>query len=247
MVYHEFHVDNATIYGLFVALTIMPAAQLLTYRALPKTTPLKYKVLFFWHAYDFLTHYILEGSFLFHCFFSYSDLDTKVDGSLRGADDVAYLWNNVNRRYGATFSTHFTALPWHEYGKADLRWLYADLNVVSLELLTVFLGGPAATYICYQIYRAMSTNSATVKASHLSKVWFAATVLATGELYGGFMTFCPEWLSGSMMLNTDDPVYLWFYLFFFNVLWVFFPFWVLYMAWGEFSSALTANAVKKTT
>jgi hypothetical protein len=246
MVYHEFHVDNATIFGLAVALTIMPAAQLLTYRALPKTTPLKYKVLFFWHAYDFLTHFILEGSFLYHCFFSYRDLDTKAAGYIRGPDDVAYLWNNVDRRYGATFSTHITALPWIEYGKADLRWLYADLNVVSLELLTVFLGGPAATYICYQTYRAMTTTTPSVKGAHLSKLWFAATVLATGELYGGFMTFAPEWLSGSIMLNTDDPVYLWFYLVFFNVLWVFFPFWILYAAWGEFSSALSAGSLKKT-
>ena len=249
MAYKEFHIDNATTFGLAVALTIMPAAQVLAFRVLPKTTPLKYRVLFFWHAYDFLTHFILEGSFLFHCFFSYLDLpDTGTDGSLRGPDDVAYLWNNVNRRYGATFSTHFTALPWIEYGKADLRWLYADLNVVSLELLTVFLGGPAATYICYQIYRAMTARNSTLKASHLSKLWFAATVLATGELYGGFMTFAPEWLSGSIMLNTGDPVYLWFYLVFFNVLWVFFPLWVLYSAWGEFSSAMkVVNISKKTS
>jgi hypothetical protein len=48
------------------------------------------------------------------------------------------------------------------------------------------------------------------------------------------------------MLNTADPVYLWFYLFFFNVLWVFFPFWVLYCAWGEFSTAMAANVTKKT-
>ena len=223
-----FHVDNATIFGLVVALTIMPAAQVLGMVTLPKKTPLMYKVLFFWHAYDFLTHYILEGSFLYHCFSSFTDLGTSknVTGYTRGPDQVAYLWNDVNRRYGSTFSTHFSALPWIEYGKADARWLYADLNVVSLELLTVFLGGPAATYICYQIYKAMHAPNVAVQRKHLTRVWFAATVLATGELYGGFMTFAPEWLSGSQMLNTADPVYLYFYLTYFNMLWVFFPFWV---------------------
>lgn len=231
MAFKEFHVDNGTLFGLAVALTIMPAAYFFGKGVLPRHTPRKYQVLFFWHAYDFLTHFILEGAFLYHSFFSFVESEHFYRGSagpgyLRGPDDVAYLWNNPKRRYGSTFSRHFTALPWIEYGKADVRWLYADLNVVSLELLTVLLGGPCATYICYQIYRAMSTTNTENKGRHLSKIWFAATVLATGELYGGFMTFAPEWLSGSQMLNTADPVYLWFYLVFFNMLWVVFPLWV---------------------
>lgn len=228
MEHHTFHIDNATIFGLIVALTIMPAAQLLGMSVLPKSSPLKYKVLFFWHAYDFLTHFILEGSFLYHCFFSFAELDQRKNIATwkRGPDDLPHLWNNPNRRYGSKFSTHFTALPWIEYGKADVRWQYADLNVVSLELLTVLLAGPAATYICYQIYKAMTAKQATVQRKHMAQIWFVATVLATGELYGGFMTFAPEWLSGNAMLNTADPVYLWFYLTYFNMLWVVFPFWV---------------------
>ena len=51
----------------------------------------------------------------------------------------------------------------------------------------------------------------------------------------GFMTFCPEWLSGNTQLAGDDPVYLWLYLVFFNVLWVFIPAWVLWEAWKEVS------------
>lgn len=232
MEHKPFHIDNATMVGVAVALTIMPAAQILTVYILPKSASLKYKVLFFWHCYDFLTHFILEGSFLYHSFFSFIELDSVKDlaGYLRGPDDVAYLWNNPNRRYGSKFTPAVNALPWLEYGKADARWLYADLNVVSIEILTVLLGGPAATYICYQVYRAMTAKTASIRGQHLSRVWFAATVLATGELYGGFMTFSPEWLSGSAMLNTSDPVYLWFHLVFFNVLWVVFPLWVCLMA-----------------
>ena len=55
-------------------------------------------------------------------------------------------------------------------------------------------------------------------------------VLSTAELYGGFvsieckwrhfylfifyswMTFCPEWLTGSPNLNTSNALYLWVYL-----------------------------------
>jgi hypothetical protein len=223
-----FHVDNATIFGLIVAFGVQGVAQILNLTLLPKSTPLKYKVLFFWHAYDFLTHFILEGSFLYHCFFSFTELELIKDVTTwkRSPEDLPYLWNNPNRRYGSAFSTHFSALPWIEYGKADVRWRYADLNVVSLELLTVGLAGPAATYICYQIYKAMTAKQATVQRQHMARLWFTAVILATGELYGGFMTFCPEWLSGNAMLNTADPIYLWLYLTYFNMLWVVFPFWV---------------------
>lgn len=44
----------------------------------------------------------------------------------------------------------------------------------------------------------------------------------------GFMTFAPEWLSGSSNLDTSNFMYLWVYLFFFNTLWVWFPLWILY-------------------
>ena len=51
------------------------------------------------------------------------------------------------------------------------------------------------------------------------------------------MTFCPEWLSGNTNLAGDDPIFLWLYLVFFNVLWVFIPLWVLYVAWTEVRDA----------
>lgn len=58
--------------------------------------------------------------------------------------------------------------------------------------------------------------------------WFWMIVLATGELYGGFMTFAPEWLSGNPNLDTSNFMYLYVYLVFFNTLWVFIPIWILY-------------------
>jgi len=63
------------------------------------------------------------------------------------------------------------------------------------------------------------------------------------------MTFAPEWLSGSTQLAVEDPVYLWLYLVFFNVLWVFIPLWVLYVAYQEISTTFTrvaaTNSAKK--
>ena len=92
----------------------------------------------------------------------------------------------------------------------------ADLTVMSLELLTVFGAGPLATYICYQIYNLVKPSNATSRNTVMPRLWFAAIVLATGELYGGFMTFAPEWLSGNTNLDTAEPIYLWLYLTFFQ-------------------------------
>lgn len=136
---------------------------------------------------------------------------------------------------------------WQEYAKADRRWGGADLNVISLEILTVGLAGPAALYICYLISKISNARDETVKARYLPRLWFAATALATAELYGGFMTFAPEWLSGNTALAGDDPVYLWLYLVFFNMLWVFIPFWVLYVAFVDISSAFKLATKAMTT
>jgi hypothetical protein len=57
----------------------------------------------------------------------------------------------------------------------------------------------------------------------------------------GFMTFCPEWLSGSQNLDTSNFMYLWVYLFFFNTLWVFIPLWVLHEAHGQISRAFKSG------
>lgn len=64
---------------------------------------------------------------------------------------------------------------WQEYAKADKRWGGADLTIVSIELLTVFIAGPLAVYVC-QLLRRQDRSG---------KLWFWAIVLATGELYGG--------------------------------------------------------------
>ncbi|GLB45533.1 putative emopamil binding protein [Lyophyllum shimeji] len=98
-----------------------------------------------------------------------------------------------------------------EYAAADFRWGFSDPTVVSLEILTVLTAGPFCCYILALLAR-------DDPARHY---WIV--VLSTAELYGGWMTFCPEWLMGSPNLDTSNPLYLWVYLFFMNVIWVVIP------------------------
>lgn len=69
-----------------------------------------------------------------------------------------------------------------------------------MEILTVLGVGPLCCLVLYQ----MAKND---PARHY---WII--VLSTSELYGGFMTFAPEWLTGSKALDTSNFLYLWVYL-----------------------------------
>lgn len=241
-----FTLDRGTALSLAIAFSLMPTAQLLAAKALKPSTPRKYYLLFLWHAYDFLTHFIIEGSYLYHCFFSYMEVPVSTSRLHypRSSEPQAYLFDRPDRRYGALYSQAPMARLWQEYAKADRRWGGADLTVISLELLTVGLAGPAAVYVCYLIAKVVNSDDQAVKARSQTRLWFVAVMLATGELYGGFMTFAPEWLSGNTALAAEDPVYLWLYLVFFNMLWVFIPFWVLYVAYQEISKTFNLAYVQ---
>ncbi len=56
------------------------------------------------------------------------------------------------------------------------------------------------------------------------------------------MTFCPEWLTGNVNLDGSNFMYLWVYLVFFNMLWVFIPFYALYIAGSDISNAFGIRA-----
>lgn len=233
----SFTLDAPTILSLAFALSFMPIAYLLS-KALIPSTQTRNRILFFWHAYDALTHLFIEGSFLYECFFSYITI-----ANIHNTEP--FFLNQPNRIYGPAYGTNPSSRLWQEYAKADRRWAVADVTVVSLELLTVFLGGPAAIYVCYLLCRSTNEKiSAKARGSAKSTLWFVATALATAELYGGFMTFAPEWLTGSSQLVTHDPVYLWLYLVFFNTLWVWIPLWVLWEAGKELRAAFVAQEVQ---
>ncbi|OZJ02559.1 hypothetical protein BZG36_04336 [Bifiguratus adelaidae] len=132
------------------------------------------------------------------------------DGLTHLIVEASFVYLSIFGRTVATSSGPFAEL-WKEYGRADIRWLHAAPDVVALEILTVLGAGPLCLYMLY----AMAKNRPD---RHFWQI-----VLCTAELYGGWMTFCPEWLTGSKYLVTDDPLLLWVYLVFFNGLWVVIP------------------------
>ncbi|ORX95763.1 Emopamil-binding protein [Basidiobolus meristosporus CBS 931.73] len=108
-------------------------------------------------------------------------------------------------------SSGFLASIWKEYGKADTRWLYADPTVVSIEIITVVGAGLLSFAVLYALVNDLPSRH------------FLQVLLCTAELYGDWMTFAPEWLTGSPSLVTENPMYLWVYLTLFNGLWVVVP------------------------
>ncbi|PIA94586.1 Emopamil-binding protein-like [Cercospora beticola] len=229
-------ISTTTVLSLGATVAILAAAYAASLALLQRNASAKIRVLFVWHAFDALIHFILEGSYLYNCFFSYANVADLVDkispsgGSIFASPylppDIFFLGRS-DRVYGSDYGTNPFAALWREYAKADKRWGGSDLTVISLEMLTVFLAGPIAVMICNKL-RKQSADA-----------WFWMTVLATGELYGGFMTFAPEWLTGSPNLVTDNFMYKWIYLVFFNAaLWVVIPFWILFESYSRIAAGL---------
>ncbi|KAI6858898.1 ebp domain-containing protein [Hortaea werneckii] len=231
-------VSTTTVLSLLSTVAILATAYFASLSLLPSSSSTKIRVLFVWHAFDALIHFILEGSYLYNCFFSYT---TQASGLWQPNEPFVspYLPPNVyflgqkERVYGADYGTSPFSALWREYAKADKRWGGSDLTVISLELLTVFIAGPMALWIC-QCLRKQRTDT-----------WFWMVILATGELYGGFMTFAPEWLSGNPNLDTDNFMYKYVYLFFFNTLWVWIPAWILWEAHWRISA--NAEFIRKNS
>ncbi|PYH82546.1 EBP-domain-containing protein [Aspergillus uvarum CBS 121591] len=232
-----FVLDVPTVCCLVMAFLPMLIAYVMGRRLIPANQDLA-SLLFFWHAYDALTHFLIEGSFLYHCFFS------SITISAAQSRFGPVFLNKRDRAYGATYGASWdpTARLWQEYAKADHRWGGADPTVISIELLTVLLGGPAAAYICYSLYRLSHGRlGSKQRGVVVARTWLVAACLATAELYGGFMTFVPEWLAGSPALNTSHWMYTYVYLTFFNGLWVIVPVWVIWRAHQEIVRAFVGG------
>ncbi|KAJ8080428.1 hypothetical protein AAF712_003141 [Marasmius tenuissimus] len=150
------------------------------------------------------------------------------DAMIHFSFEGSWLYLSMFGRQVNTSTGPFAEM-WKEYTAADFRWGVADPTVVSLELLTVLGAGP----ICCYILRLLAKND---PARHY---WLV--VLSTAELYGGWMTFCPEWLTGSPNLDTSNPLYLWVYLVFMNVIWVVIPFWLMADSYQYIAKALRST------
>jgi hypothetical protein len=53
-------------------------------------------------------------------------------------------------------------------------------------------------------------------------------------------------LSGSPNLNTSNVMYTWLYLVFFNMLWVFIPFWILYEGYHNITATSESQSAAKS-
>jgi F0F1-type ATP synthase membrane subunit a len=123
---------------------------------------------------------------------------------------------------------------WREYGRADARWAVRDVNVISLEILTVFVG-----VLC--IFQAYAVAT---RASYRHPLQM---VICVAELYGGWMTFAPEWLDGSPNLNGSSFSLLWIYLVFMNGLWVVVPALLLWESFSRLSQVRSVMMFKLST
>ena len=166
-------ISATSILSLFAVFVLLAVAYFLSLRVLPKTSSGKIRVLFVWHLFDALIHFFFEGSYLYHCFFTYTQLPPHHSANMAGQYNGGAYLGHQDRLYGAIHGDSATAKLWQEYARADRRWGGADLTVISLEILTVFGAGPLALWVCNILRR------------NDPRVWFWATVLATGELYGG--------------------------------------------------------------
>jgi hypothetical protein len=188
-------IDQATVGGLSAALSLLIIAYLASLKLLPSTASTRTRVFFIWHSFDSLVHFIFEGSFLYNCFNVFLSIkDVAKHTYLSGKAPVELYPAGVHflgfkdRIYGSAYGSSPTAMLWQEYAKADARWGGADLTVIALELLTVFIGGPLSAYICYLMAKGhgdVGAVSASGKKGMGGKLAFWMIVLATGELYGG--------------------------------------------------------------
>ncbi|KAF2400770.1 Emopamil-binding protein [Trichodelitschia bisporula] len=241
-------IDEVTVLSLLATVVLLIVAYVASLRLLPASASTRSRVLFVWHSFDALIHFFFEGSFLYNCFFTFINADSvRTFTASTGRQSVAVTASDVHflgradKIYGANYGTGPTSKLWQEYAKADRRWGEADLGVISLELLTVLIGGPLAVWICV----LLSRGHGDIRGMIGGKLAFWMIVLATGELYGGFMTFAPEWLTGSPNLDTSNFMYLWVYLFFFNTLWVWIPLWILVQSYFSIASSMPVGTVQE--
>jgi hypothetical protein len=170
-------IDQTTIISLLTVLVLLAVAYLASLKILASSTPNSLRILFIWHAFDALIHFIFEGSYLYNCFFTYHPYSSSFPSTIQQLDPntgnnfLGYSDRTYGSFYGADGNA-FAAL-WRVYSDADKRWGGADPVVISLELLTVLGAGPLAVLVCYGIARR----------KNMTNFWMV--VLATAELYGG--------------------------------------------------------------
>ncbi|SNX84692.1 related to ALG11 - required for asparagine-linked glycosylation [Melanopsichium pennsylvanicum] len=148
--------------------------------------------------------------------------------------EASFLYLSVQSRTVNASSSFFGYL-WQEYAAADARWATADPTLVSMEWITVSLAGPLAGWCAWLMAKGEATYH------------YWVVVLSAAELYGGWMTFAPEWLTGSKGLKTDDWLLLWVYLIIMNLVWVVIPAYLMVDSYLYMAPSLRLSTVVDTT
>jgi hypothetical protein len=136
--------DPVTLWSLASTVAMVIVAYSLSLLALDKSISKARRFLFIWHAFDALIHFCLEGSFLYHCFFSWIPLSSVSNPHALAPTAYNFL-GHTDRAYGAQAGGDAPmAQLWMIYAKADRRWGGADL-----VRWIVPASGLAASYALY--------------------------------------------------------------------------------------------------
>jgi hypothetical protein len=128
--------DKTTLTSLASTVALLLTAFLLSRRVLdPHTTPTRLRALFIWHAFDALIHFVLEGSFVYHCLFSSVPISQLTGEGGKWGRYLPDPGNYLNAGVGAEKVVHGAqaggenplAVLWMVYARADWRWAGVDL------------------------------------------------------------------------------------------------------------------------
>lgn len=233
--------DHTSIFALISVAAILAIATISSFLLLHKSSTTRIRTLFIWYLFDALIHLLLESTYLYNLFFtSMPKLDVTYTRGLHSTPmtpaDAPFL-GDTKHLYGSFYGTSVSARLWQEYAKVDKRWGGSDLSIASVELITVLVMAPLALYVCHLLREEQHTKAS---------FWMA--IVATGELYGGFMAMVPEWLSGSPHLDTSNFLTMWICLGLFRALWTFFSLFSLFEVYrglsyhAQFTASQLSNA-----
>lgn len=123
--------DKTTLVSLSATVAIVAFAYVTSRLTMPSKSSTALRFLFIWHLSDALCHFIIEGSFLYHCFFSFVQAKSRAARGMHPTP-FNYLGYGKDRIYGpqANAENPFAAL-WMIYAKADKRWGGIDLVSIS--------------------------------------------------------------------------------------------------------------------
>jgi hypothetical protein len=84
-------IDATTVISLLGVLALLGGAYGVSIKVLPNTAGLKTRVLFIWHLFDALIHFVFEGSFLWNCFFVSYSLPTSFSAASRKHPHITFF------------------------------------------------------------------------------------------------------------------------------------------------------------